>query len=153
MSLNKIKISIVKILLPVLYNFFKILRANNRVINFLKDKLSKANDYYNFEKSIKNLLENKKLIALDVGSQGGFNSDTFFSKKYNKFFFPILVDPLNEKDRKNSNQYIDKGLWSSKEKKKLHILGKRPGSSSMYEPDLKSLEVYGIKKRIFIFLM
>ena len=89
MSLNKIKISIVKILLPVLYNFFKILRANNRVINFLKDKLSKANDYYNFEKSIKNLLENKKLIALDVGSQGGFNSDTFFSKKYNKFFFPI----------------------------------------------------------------
>ena len=149
MSLNKIKISIVKILLPVLYNFFKILRANNRVINFLKDKLSKANDYYNFEKSIKNLLENKKLIALDVGSQGGFNSDTFFSKKYNKFFFPILVDPLNEKDRKNSNQYIDKGLWSSKEKKKLHILGKRPGSSSMYEPDLKSLEVYGIKKKDF----
>ena len=46
------------------------------------------------KKVLKNLLKNNKLIALDVGSQGGFNSDNFFSNKYDKFFNPILVDPI-----------------------------------------------------------
>ena len=45
----------------------------------------------------------RKLIALDAGSQGGFNSDSFFSKKYDKYFEPILVDPLQSYPDKKQN--------------------------------------------------
>ena len=65
--------------------------------------------------------ENKKIIALDVGAQGGFNSDEFFSKKYNNFFEPVLVEPIKEEAEKlkRKNKYvINNGLWSSKTKKK-----------------------------------
>ena len=59
-----------------------------------------------------------------------------FLKKYNHFFETVLVDPLsksliNEKD----NHIIKKGFWSSEGSRKLYVLGNRPGSSSMYEPD------------------
>ena len=50
----------------------------------MKKKVN-SNNVYNFEKDIHKLLENKKLIGLDIGAQGGFNSDNFFSKKYNNF--------------------------------------------------------------------
>ena len=45
------------------------------------------NRIHNF-KIIQKLLENKKIISLDIGAQGGFNSDNFFPKKYN--FFLII---------------------------------------------------------------
>ena len=90
------------------------------------------------------------MIALDAGSQGGFNSDNFFPTKYNKYFEPILIDPLQNSSGEEENKYyINKGLWSSKSNKKLYILGKRPVSSSMYEPDKKSLKIYGFKKSDF----
>ena len=41
--------------------------------------------HYDFTKIIKNILNDKKIIALDVGAQGGFNSDNFFPK--NIIFF------------------------------------------------------------------
>ena len=79
MPLKKIKTSITKLILPLLFRIFQFLKTNSRVINFLTEKRYNANDVYNFEENINNLLQNKKLIALDAGSQGGFNSDAFFS--------------------------------------------------------------------------
>jgi len=109
-----------------------------------------ANNSYNFQKNIEELLENKKLIGLDVGAQGGFNSDKFFPEKYNKYFESILIDPIKDFFKDGQSKYIiNKGLWSSKDIKKLYILNKRPQSSSMFEPDKKSLTIYGFKEKDF----
>ena len=48
-----------------------------------------------------------------------------------------------------ASKIINKGLWSSKCTKELFILGKRPGSSSMFEPNKKSLPIYGFKEKDF----
>ena len=147
---RKIRISITKLLLPFLHKILELLKANTRTINFLKDKKINANNTYNFQKSIEVLLKNKKLIGLDVGAQGGFNSDKFFPEKYNKYFESILVDPLkNSLQGEGSKHTINKGLWSSKGVRKLFILSKRPQSSSMYEPNKKSLTIYGFKEKDF----
>ena len=60
-----------------------------------------------FKKNIEELLGDKKLIGLDVGAQGGFNSDEFFPKKYNKYFNSILVEPLMNalKDEQQKKYY------------------------------------------------
>ncbi len=144
---KKIKISIIKFLLPFFYKFFLILKANTRVINFLIEKKIRENDYYSFEKNIENFLQNKKMVAVDVGSQGGFNSDNFFPNKYNKFFKPILFDPIKDKKLQQNVTFINKGLWSSKKNKTLYILNKRPGSSSMYKPNPESIKMYGFKNK------
>ena len=66
-------------------------------------------------KNIEKLLKNKKLIGLDVGAQGGFNSDKFFPEKYNKYFESILVDPLkNSLENKKVNMLLIKVFLSSK---------------------------------------
>ena len=150
MFLAKLRISITKILLPFFFRIIKILKASSRTVNYLNEKKAKANNVYDFQTEINTLLNNKKLIAMDVGSQGGFNSDGYFQKKYNHFFEPILVDPLNSstKDEFNKN-IIKKGLWSSKIEKTLYILKKRPESSSMYEPNKDSLSIYGFKEKEF----
>ena len=51
MPFKKVKISITKLILPILHKFFQFLRINTRVINFLKQKKEGANDSYNFENS------------------------------------------------------------------------------------------------------
>ncbi len=141
-----------KFVLSFLFKIFQILKINTRVINFLNNRRYNANNIYNFQNKIDELLIDKRLIALDIGSQGGFNSDNFFSKDYNKYFKAVLVDPLqSSKEKKNNEHFINKGLWSSKTKKKLYILGKRPESSSLYEPDSKSLNIYDFKKKNFHF--
>ena len=91
---------------------------------------------------IEEVLGNKKIIALDIGAQGGFNSDNFFSKRYEHFFKKILVEPINSEAKKLEGgiYIIDKGLWSKKETKKLYLLGNRLGSSSMFKPDESSFE-------------
>ena len=149
MFLNKIKISFTKLILPPLHILLRFLKANSRVINFLTEKKHRANDIYKFEKTIGHILKNEKIVALDVGSQGGFNSDSFFLKKYNKFFKAILVDPIKDEKKYEGFDFINKGLWSSKVNKKIYFLGKRPGSSSMYEPDKESLKIYGFKEKDF----
>ena len=95
----------------------------------------------------------KRLIALDIGSQGGFNSDNFFSKDYNKYFKAVLVDPLQSSKEKKRimNILLTKVYGVQKPKKKLYILGKRPESSSLYEPDSKSLNIYDFKKNFHFF--
>ena len=85
-----------------------------------------------------------------MGAQGGFNSDKYFPKKYNKYFESILVDPLkNSFNGEESKFTINKGLWSSRGERKLYILNKRPQSSSMYEPNRDSLEIYDFKEKDF----
>jgi len=148
MFLSKIRVSIAKLIIPFLYKVIQFLKANTRTINFLADKRTYANDSYNFQENIEKLLKNKKLIGLDVGAQGGFNSDKFFPEKYNKYFDSILVDPFINSLKDDQGKFIiNKGLWSSKCTKKLYILNKRPQSSSMYEPDKKSLAIYGFKEK------
>ena len=75
----------------------------------------------------------------------------FFPEKYNQYFDTILVDPLkNSLNNSKSKYVINKGLWSSKETRKLYILNKRPQSSSMYEPNKNSLGIYGFKEKDFL---
>ena len=92
------------------------------------------------------------MIALDVGAQGGFFNSNIFPKKYNNFFEPILVEPIENEARKlkdQNYQVISKGLWSTNCKKKLYFLEKRPGSSSMYKPSKNGFDLYDFKKKDF----
>ena len=71
---------------------------------------------------LNNFFKNQKMIALDVGSQGGFNSDNFFLTDTINFFKQILVDPIKNSDKDEEDKiYINKGLWSSKIKKTIHF--------------------------------
>lgn len=141
--------SLLKITLPLIFKILIKLKLNRRVINFLNEKSYTSNDRYNFTKKIQNYLKGEKLIALDVGAQGGFNSDNFFPKKYNLFFNDILIEPIKkEAEKLNKQQYIiNKGLWSDKVKKKLFILDNRLGSSSMYEPEQEKFDLHNIKPK------
>ena len=82
----KLSRSLVKLFLPLLFKLFIKLKVNRRVINFLNERAYHSNQLNDFRKNIKQLLKNEKIIALDVGAQGGFNSDKFFPEKYNFFF-------------------------------------------------------------------
>jgi len=148
--LFKLSKSVVKLFLPCFSSLFIKLKVNKRIINYLSDKSFIANNYYDFSKIIKKNLINEKILALDIGAQGGFNSDVFFPEKYNKFFEPVLVEPIKEEAKKlmEMNKYvIDGGIWSSQIKKKIYILGSRTGSSSMYQPDPFFFDIHGIKKK------
>ena len=151
MFLRKLRISLTKLILPFVYRIFYLLKSNSRAINFFTEKRKNANNAYDFQKIINELLKNKKLIGLDVGAQGGFNSDKFFPEKYNKYFKPLLVEPLGDslEDKQNSHTIIKKGFWSSAGDRKLYVLNNRPQSSSMYEPDKKSLTIYDFKEKDF----
>ena len=141
--------SLLKRILPTIFKILIKLKLNRRVINFLNDKSYSSNNYHNFTKIIQNILNNKKIIALDVGAQGGFNSDKFFPSKYDCFFEDILIEPIKAEAEKlvNNKNVINKGIWSKKEKKKLYILGNRLGSSSMYEPTKKNFDIHNIKEK------
>ena len=144
----KLSRSLLKIILPLIYKILIKLKLNRRVINFLNDKSYNSNNSYDFTKILKNILNDKKIVALDVGAQGGFNSDNFFPKKYNCFFEDILIEPIETEAKKlNKNKYtINKGMWSKQEKRKLYILDNRLGSSSMYEPDINNFDLHNIRK-------
>jgi len=128
------------------------LKIHSRVVNQfnkLRSESHKNQDYSNF---VSKLLEKKKLLALDVGAQGGFFNESIFSKKYNFFFDTIAVEPIPVEAKKledKNYKVISKGLWSGNCKKKLYILGKRPGSSSMYKPNPNVLSLYGFKEKDF----
>ena len=140
--------SLAKLLLPFIFKILIRLKLNRRVINFLSDKSYNSNDRYDFTKLIKSLMKDSKLIALDVGAQGGFNSDIYFPKRYNSFFEEILVEPIKaEAEKLKKKIIINKGLWGKKERKKLFILGNRLGSSSMYEPDEQNFDLHNILEK------
>ena len=148
--LFKLSRSCVKLLLPCFSSLLIKLKVNKRIANYLNDRSFIANNYYNFSNTIEKKLNNRKILALDVGAQGGFNSDNFFPKKYNIFFEPVLVEPIKSeaKKLKTNNKYvIDQGIWSKQTNKKIYILNNRLGSSSMYKPDPSSFNVHGINKK------
>tara|TARA_B100000963_G_C22582899_1_gene651696 strand:- start:96 stop:1034 length:939 start_codon:yes stop_codon:yes gene_type:complete len=150
MFLKKVRISLTKKILPLIYKFVQILKSNTRTINYLNDKRIDVIKTYDFRKSIKELIGDKKLVGLDVGAQGGFNSDKFFPEKYEDYFEIVEVDPLIKSSSKNKKKsIINKGLWSSKGQRKLYVLENRPESSSMFEPDKDSLEIYDFKEKDF----
>ena len=105
-KIHKFFRSLIKIILPILFKVLIKLKLNRRVINFLNERSYNSNNKYDFEKIIENLLERKKIIALDVGAQGGFNSDNFFPKKYNIFFEDILIEPIKEEAEKLSKKNL-----------------------------------------------
>ena len=112
--------SFVKLILPTFSKIFILLRINKRIANFLNEKSFSANNFYDFVSILNDLNKDKKINALDIGAQGGFNSDLFFPEKYNRFFRPIMIEPIKEEAEKLKKKYpliIDKGLWSSETKK------------------------------------
>jgi FkbM family methyltransferase len=145
----KLARSLIKLILPIIFKILIKLKINRRVINFLNDKSYNSNDLYNFKKIIQNILDDNKIIALDVGAQGGFNSDNFFPSKYNIFFNDVLIEPIKtEAEKLSKNKYvINKALWGKKDTKKLYILGNRLGSSSMYMPDENNFDIHNIKEK------
>lgn len=139
-----------KFLLPILYKIFSFLKINRRAINYFSERSFFSNNNHDFSNLIQSLLEEKKIITLDVGAQGGFNSDQFIPKKYNDFFNPVLIEPIKreaEKLKKNNKNVITNALWSSENKKIINILGNRLGSSSMYEPDINLFDLHNIKEK------
>ena len=150
-KISKLFRSLLKIILPILFKILINTKLNRRTINFLNEGSHKSNEKYNFNKLINKLLIEEKIISLDVGAQGGFNSDNFFPKKYNHFFENILVEPIKTEAEKLRNEkfLINKGFWSKKEKKKLYILENRLGSSSMYLPNEEAFDLHVIKKKDF----
>jgi len=147
---EKVGKSFSKILFPLLFKIFFFFKINRRAVNFFSEKSFFANNNHNFIDLISFLLNQKKIVALDVGAQGGFNSDQFISSKYNHFFKPILIEPIKEeaeKLKKNNEHVIENGLWSFQTKKKIYILKNRLGSSSMYEPNTNLFDLHKIKKK------
>ena len=151
--LEKFGKSLSKFLFPLLYQVFNLFKINRRAVNYFSEKGFFANNNQNFGDLISSLLNKNKILALDVGAQGGFNSDNFLPEKYNVFFKPILVEPLKEeaeKLRKENEYVIANGLWSKSIKKEINILGNRLGSSSMYQPDPNLFDLHKIKKKDYI---
>ena len=146
---SKFTRSLAKIILPLLFKILIKLKINRRVINYLNEKSYFSNNIHNFNMIIKDLLKDKKIISLDVGAQGGFNSDNFFHKRYEPFFEDILLEPIkSEFEKMPKKKYsINKGLWSSKMVKDLYILGNRLGSSSMYKIESRNFDLHNIKKK------
>ncbi|MDC0232017.1 FkbM family methyltransferase [Pelagibacteraceae bacterium] len=128
------------------------LKIHSRVVNQFNKLRSESHKNQDHSNLVSKLLEGRKLVALDVGAQGGFFNSNIFSKKYNFFFDPIVVEPIPDEAKKledKNYKVISKGLWSENCKKKLYILGKRPGSSSMYKPNPNALSLYDFKKKDF----
>ena len=129
-----------------------VLKIHSRVVNEFNKLRSESHKNQDHRSFVSKLLGEKKLVALDVGAQGGFFNSSIFSKKYNFFFDPIVVEPIPEEAKKledKNYKVISKGLWSENCKKKLYILGKRPGSSSMYKPNSNTFDLYDLKKKKF----
>ena len=139
---------IIYLCIPLVSKILVIFRLQSRIINQLNKLRLESHLNENYINLISKLLVNNKLVALDVGAQGGFNGN-IFPKKYNIFFIPILVEPIKDEAQKLIEQnykVISKGLWSSKCIKKLYIMEKRPGSSSMFKPNKDAFNLYNFKK-------
>ena len=147
-SLSKI----IYFLIPIISKILISLRLNSRIINQLHKLRYESHKVDDHRDLISKLLVNNKLVALDVGAQGGFFNGGIFAKKYNSFFKPIAVEPISseaEKLNKQNYNVIPKGFWKENCKKILYILGKRSGSSSMYKPSKDNYDLYNFKKKDF----
>ncbi len=139
-------------LVPVISKILIAFRLNARIINQFNQLRTSSNNTQDHRSLISKLLMNKKLFALDIGAQGGFFNASIFPKKYNNFFDPIMVEPISAEAKKlikENYKVISKGLWSENCKKKLYVLNKRSGSSSMYKPSKEGYDLYNFKKKDF----
>ncbi len=149
---NRLLLKVINLLVPIISRiliWFNLQSGTVNLLNKLRSQSHKTQDHYDL---ISKLLNTKKLIALDAGAQGGFLNGSIFPKRYNSFFSPIVVEPISEEAKKlkdKNYKVVEKGLWSSNCKKKLYILGKRPGSSSMYKPNKDIFDLYDFKKKNF----
>jgi FkbM family methyltransferase len=149
---SRLLAKVIYFFIPFISKILIFLRLNSRIINQfnkLRQESHNNDDHINL---LSKLLIDKKLVALDVGAQGGFLNNTIFHKKYNNFFMPIVAEPIKEEAEKLIRQnytVIPKGFWSKNCKKKLHVLGKRLGSSSMYKPSKDNYDLYNLKKKDF----
>ena len=134
---------------PFKSKILTIFKLRSRVINQLTSLRLEASKSENYSNLVSKLLLNEKIVALDVGAQGGFN-ENIFPKKYNDFFSPIMVEPIKDeadKLKKENYKVISKGLWSNNCVKKLYIMKKRLGSSSLYKPNKDAYALYDLKKK------
>ena len=134
---------------PFKSKILTIFKLRSRVINQLTSLRLEANKSENYGNLVSKLLLNEKIVALDVGAQGGFN-ENIFPKKYNDFFSPIMVEPIkdeSDKLKKENYKVISKGLWSNNCVKKLYIMKKRLGSSSLYKPNKDAYALYDLKNK------
>ena len=151
-----------KVILKIIYNFIckiiikllpllRILRLQTLVIDQLSKIRLESNKYGNIQKVISEIPLKRKLIALDVGAQGGFNMEHFFLKKYEKFFNPIMVEPIPSEAEKLKKKYtvIEKGLWSTNCTKKLYVTSKALGGTSMYKPWKEGFDLYNPYENYF----
>ena len=123
---NKILFKIINLLTS--YNWIK------RLYHYSKVKNRQSN-YQNLriDNFLKNLKLEKKLYALDIGAEGGFNIDGDLNPKYNNNFILILSEP--RKTELKDENLTSKAFWSSEGEKLLYITGKNPSGSSFYLPD------------------
>ena len=143
---------IIYFLVPVISKILIAFRLNARIINQFNQLRTSSNNTQDHRSLISKLLMNKKLFALDIGAQGGFFNASIFPKKYNNFFDPVMVEPISAEAKKlikENYKVISKGLWSENCKKKLYVLNKRSGSSSMYKPSKEGYDLYNFKKKDF----
>ena len=95
--LEKFGKSLSKFLFPLLYQVFNLFKINRRAVNYFSEKGFFANNNQNFGDLISSLLNKNKILALDVGAQGGFNSDNFLPEKYNVFLNQFWLNHLKRK--------------------------------------------------------
>ena len=91
---------IIYLLIPFISRILIALKLHSRIINQLNKLRSESHKTQNHKNLVSKLLENKKLVALDIGAQGGFFNDSIFSKKYDVFFSPIVVEPISKEAKK-----------------------------------------------------
>ena len=79
---------IIYFLIPLIYRVFLFFRINSRILNQLDKLRSESHKNDDYRDTISQFMGKEKLIALDVGAQGGFFNANIFSKTYNDFFDP-----------------------------------------------------------------
>ena len=114
---------------------FKLLNFTIKIFKNVQLGLKK-----NFEHEINKILNNKKILFLDIGSRGGLEPEL---EQYRKYFDIILVDPNMNIDFKilDEKKIIPKALWSSCDKKIFNITKTEEGSS-FYTPNENGFKFY-----------
>ena len=86
--LYRIVAKVIYLIIPFISKFFILLRLNSRIINQLNKIRSESHKTDNHSDFISKLIQKNKLIALDVGAQGGFFDGSFFFNEI--FLVPIF---------------------------------------------------------------
>jgi len=87
-------------IIKIASKFFIALKVHSRIVNQFNKLRSESHKNQDYSSFVSRLLNEKKLVALDVGAQGGFFNASIFSKKYNFFFDLIAVEPISDEAKK-----------------------------------------------------